>query len=230
MAAEAHIADKRFTPADLQERVAASAGKNVLLMITDNTHSMLTAKADGDGLVLLRVHHMFLDAPEEVVAALGRWIGGRRLRQDIIQEYIDANTERIRSPDPTTRKAIIRTRGRRHDLEELRLQVNGTYLEGRSVAPVTWGRKITRRARQSVRLGSYDPVENLITISQRLDHRGVPRYMVEYVIFHEMLHEVLGISERADGRRDIHGRTFKLLEQTYPFYEKARAFEDRKWG
>ena len=62
-------------------------------------------------------------------------------------------------------------------------------------------------------------------MNRKLDNPGVPRYFVEFVLFHEMLHEVLGIGERADGRRDIHGRVFRLMESTYPDYDRAMRFE-----
>ena len=48
---------------------------------------------------------------------------------------------------------------------------------------------------------------------------------MEYILFHEMLHEVLGMDLGPDGRRSVHGRLFKLMESTYPDYEKAVAYE-----
>ena len=123
----------------------------------------------------------------------------------------------------------IRTAGRYHDLAALAARVNSLYLQGRSRAPVTWGREIVHTRARAFRLGCFDPVSGIITISRRLDHHDIPAYVVEYVIFHEMLHEVLGIGERPDGRREIHGRMFKLMEQTYPFYLQAREFEKKKW-
>lgn len=213
----------------LQRELSSVSGRHVLLMLTDNTSTMLTARQQG-GVVELRAHRMFLDAPDEVISALGRWLGGKRIKRDLVQEFIDANEHQVAQRARETRAPVIRTSGRHHNLLELRDYLNRTYLNNRSKAPVTWGRKVTRKKVRSVRLGCYDPLRQTITISRRLDRADIPKYMVEYVLFHEMLHEVLGIGERADGRRDIHGKTFKLMEKTYPNYEKARTFERKKWG
>lgn len=218
------------SPADLQERLTRRSGKKVLLMVTDNTSTMLTLQREGKGLVSVRAHRMFLHAPEEVCDALADWIAGRTRERDRVQEFIDANVHRIRPPTRAPRPPRVRTMGKHHDLDELARHLNATLLDGRSTAEVGWGRKVTARNARQIRLGSYDPVRNRITISQRLDRRDIPRYMVEYVLFHEMLHEVLGIGERPDGRRDIHSRIFRLMEETFPHYEQARAFERKKWG
>lgn len=218
------------SPASLQGRLSKGSGKRVLLMVTDNTRSMITLRREGRDLVSVRAHRMFLHAPEKVCEALADWIAGRPCTHDRVQEFIDANVHRIRPHTATTRQAPARTAGRYHDLAELARHLNATLLDERSRASVGWGRKVTTRQARQIRLGSYDPIHNRITISQRLDRRDIPRYMVEYVLFHEMLHEVLGIGERPDGRRDIHGRMFRLMEQTFPHYEQARAFEQKKWG
>lgn len=219
-----------LSPASLQERLSRASGKRVLLMVTDNTSTMLTLQREGKGLVSVRAHRMFLHAPETVCHALADWIAGRTRTRDDVQEFIDANLHHIRPRAAATRTAPVRTAGRHHDLAELARHLNATLLDGRSAASVGWGRKVPARQARQIRLGSYDPIRNRITISQRLDRRDIPRYMVEYVLFHEMLHEVLGIGERPDGRRDIHGRMFRLMEQTFPHYEQARAFERKKWG
>jgi len=222
--------ENRWEPQALQSFLSENSGRNVVLMVTNNTSSIISFKHDGGKVVLLRAHRMFLDAPAEVASALAKWIGGRKNRRDIVQEFIDENRGDICRGEYQARRQIVREEGTHHHLGEIRDYLNSTYLQNRSTAPVTWGRSNGKRKSRSIRLGFYDPVRNLISINRRLDKTDIPRYMVEYVIFHEMLHEVLGIGRRADGKRDIHGKTFRLLEHTYPFYEKALAFEKMKWG
>ncbi len=224
-----HTAREPYTPVTLQQALRRISSRDVLLMLTDNTHSMLTVKPEGE-TVTVRAHRMFLDAPEEVIRAIGDWIAGRRRRRDTVQEFIDANQHRIRPGEAGARRTILRPVGKVYDLRELAASLNERLLEHRSNAEVTWGRKLTRRVVRAVQLGSYDPIRNVITISRRLDQRDVPRCMVEFVLYHEMLHEVLGIGERPDGRREIHGSLFRLMEQTFPDYEKARAYERTRWG
>ncbi len=220
---------KTITPIRLQERLRELSGRNLLLMITDNTRTMLSQKKEGRVLVI-RMHRMFLNSPEKVIHALVWWIKGKRNDYEHIRDFIESNDDKIRIVDPLERKVNLVTDGKCYDLAELFDNINKTYLQGRSKASITWGRKISKKRASLIRLGCYDPVRNMISISQRLDRRDIPRYMIEFVIFHEMLHEILGIGERPDGKRDIHGKTFRLMEQTYPYYEDALKFEKKKWG
>lgn len=112
-----------------------------------------------------------------------------------------------------------------HDIGEYARYLNETYLGGRSRAQVVWGRRGAKASRRSIRFACYDPRRNLVIMNRKLDNESIPAYFVEYILFHELLHEVLGIGERRDGRRDIHGSLFKLMESTFPDYEKARRFE-----
>ncbi len=125
----------------------------------------------------------------------------------------------------------VTARGRCHDLAEYARHLNAAYLDGRSKASVRWGpRPRARGPTRTIRLGCYCPGRGRIIMNRRLDRPDIPRYFVEYVLFHEMLHEVLGIGERPDGRRDIHGSLFKLMERTYPGADRALAFERRYFG
>jgi len=124
----------------------------------------------------------------------------------------------------------MNARGCFHDLAVLRDKINRLYLGNRSKAAVTWGGPLRRREARFLRLGWYDHRRSLIVISRRLDAADVPAYVVEYVLFHEMLHEIIGIRTSANGRRKIHTSTFRLLEQTFPDYARALAFERARWG
>ncbi|MBN2712707.1 MAG: M48 family metallopeptidase [Planctomycetes bacterium] len=218
-----------MSASDLQNRLCEKAGKKVMLIITDNTSSIVNAKADND-ILELRLHRIFLDAPDTVVETMGRWLSGKKLERDLIQEYIDQNQHQIAKNAADARDMVIRVDGRYHNLSEIRQYLSSTFLDNRSTATITWGRQVSKKRARSVRLGWYDPMRNMIGMSRRLDRQDIPRYMVEYVMFHEMLHEVLGIGERPDGKRDIHSNTFRLMEQTYPHYERAKIFERKKWG
>lgn len=215
------------SPAELQKHLSAAVGKRVMLMVTENASTMLSRRTEGD-LILLRAHRIFLHAPDEVVDALAQWIRGEKGSRDLVQEYIHACHDVVQQSSQE-RRPVLRPQGRVYDLSLLHSELNRLYLGGRSTAAVTWGRR-PRRATRTIRLGSYDPLRHLITLSPRLDRRDVPQYMVEYVLFHEMLHEVLGIGERPDGRRKIHSKTFRLMEETFPDYERARAYEKKVWG
>lgn len=220
--------EKRWTVFSLQNRLRELTGRPMVLIITDNIGTMVSLKR-GD-CPTLRLHKMFLNAPDDVVDTMGRWLSGKRIDRDLVQEYINANRSQVRHRPAEGRTRHLTTTGKYHDLLSISNKINELYLQNRSRAPITWGREIIHKRARVFRLGCFDPFSGIITISRRLDRRDIPGYMVEYVVFHEMLHEILGIGERADGRRDIHGHMFKLMEQTYPYYAQAREFEKKKWG
>ncbi len=89
--------------------------------------------------------------------------------------------------------------------------------------PISWGRDSGRNTR-SIRFGGYYPGEALIRIHPRLDQSFVPKYVIRYIVYHEMLHAHIGIEQTEGGRRSIHPRTFKRMERTFPEYEKAVAW------
>jgi len=52
----------------------------------------------------------------------------------------------------------------------------------------------------------------------------VPRYFIEFVVYHEMLHADMGTEEH-EGRRSIHSREFRKRERLFEDYERAMAWE-----
>src|SRR5690606_9202221 len=107
------------------------------------------------------------------------------------------------------------------DLQQLYDEVNRTEFEGAVDCGITWGRLPTRRRRRSIRFGSYSPKEHLIRIHPYLDQAFVPAFFVRYIVFHEMLHAVMGIEELPSGRRAIHPPAFKRREEQYPDFARA---------
>lgn len=85
--------------------------------------------------------------------------------------------------------------------------LSSRYLDGRAVpVSVRW---VTN---QNTRWGSCTPVEGTIRLSHRL--QGMPEYVVEYVLLHELAHLLV-----AD-----HGPRFWALLAGYPRTERARGY------
>ncbi len=77
------------------------------------------------------------------------------------------------------------------------------------------------RHRSRTMLGHFDSAHNTIMISRRLDSPRLPRYVIEYLIYHEMLHLKYPV-EYCDGRRRVHSRQFRGDERRFRRYEQAR--------
>ena len=82
------------------------------------------------------------------------------------------------------RKHLDSAQGRTYDLEALFEDLNQRFFHGLMARPqMTWSRDHARNS-----LGHYDPAHNAIVVSRIFDHPRVPRFAVEYIVYHEMLH------------------------------------------
>jgi predicted metal-dependent hydrolase len=93
------------------------------------------------------------------------------------------------------------------ELAERAALLSEQYLDGRArPASVRW---VTN---QNTRWGSCTPAEGSIRLSHRL--RGMPEYVVDYVLLHELAHLLV----------PGHGPGFWRLLDSYPRTERARGF------
>ena len=120
------------------------------------------------------------------------------------------------------RPAAIHPRGRHFDLEKLFQQLNAAYFEGRLNQPnIGWSARSWRR-----QFGCYDPGPNQILLNRRMDQPGIPQLVVEYVLFHEMLH-VKHPTRRSGCSLVSHSREFRQEEKRFAEFERARKVLDR---
>src|SRR5690606_342384 len=141
------------TPAALEARISRALSIPVELVVTDNRRSMVATRRRGPRLEV-RLHHMFLDAPEHVIEELLCYLAeGDPRSSRALGRYIEENRHRVKR-----RRILLRTRGRYHDLADIFAEVVRTYFpEGVvSDARITWGKMPPRRTgRRSIRLGTY---------------------------------------------------------------------------
>ncbi|MBV8281328.1 MAG: M48 family metallopeptidase, partial [Candidatus Eremiobacteraeota bacterium] len=60
-------------------------------------------------------------------------------------------------------------------------------------------------------------------LSRVFDNARVPRWAIEYLVYHEMLHLKYPVKVQR-GRRCIHGREFQAEERRFPQLEQAKSF------
>jgi hypothetical protein len=209
----------------LERRLMSAFPGPVLLSITDNRHSIVSHSLRG-GVLRVRLHHMFLDAPPAVASALVRYVvNADRASSVYIGRYIEANSARLAR---RSRGLSLHTKGRHHDLYAIFQDLNERYFDGDVHALVSWGKHGTKRGkkRATIKLGSYAALDRLIRVHPALDRRWVPRYFLAYVVYHEMLHHVIP-SSRGAGRRLLHPPEFLAREREFRHYERALAWERR---
>jgi hypothetical protein len=208
----------------LAGRIAEHLGPEVKvhLAVHDNRSTMISFRRQPP-LLRIRAHHMFLEAPPEVVRAIADYAGrGRRAAGRVLDDYIARQEARIRAQP--RRPGLLEARGQCFDLAEIFEALNREHFQSGIRARIGWGRQSPRRRRRSIRLGVYDHNSREIRIHPALDRPDVPRYFVEFIVFHEMLHQLFP-SDRDSGRHVHHPRAFRDRERAFPRYAAAMAWE-----
>ena len=200
--------------------------KNLSLVITDNSTSMLSIRKSGD-IFLMRLHRIFLSAGKEVLNEMAEFIKDTKTRTPHIRKFINQNTHLLKIKP--LRAVSIKTRGRYHDLLSIYKALNAEYFNGNISSSITWGNGGPKYRARKRTLGSYNAQNNMIRINPLLDNNKVPKYFLEFVVYHEMLHADMGVADNG-ARRSVHSREFKKRETHFRQYHRAVAWEKKTWG
>jgi hypothetical protein len=199
----------------------------IALAVTDNRYTMISVKREKGPLYRVRLHHMFLAAPSPVVRQLARYIANNDGDASAeLTRYIDENQLKIRRARRRRLAPImLETCGEVHDLQDIFDGLNRLYFSDSIDARITWGQRTSkRRRRNSIKMGSYSVEDRLIRIHPSLDRRFVPRFFVEWIVYHEMLHQVHDIP-LIGGRRIFHTAEFLAQEAQFEHYDRSRRWE-----
>ncbi len=173
------------------------------------------------------INEGFVGAPDDVIRALvcTALLGGAPPEhRDVIRRYAatDAFAEVLEALELATVEATDQPEGRHHNLNEIFARVNAEYFDGALSRPrLTWNKTITHR-----KMGHYQIPTDTVLISITLDSPDIPAYVVESVMYHELLHKQLGITV-VNGRRYAHTSEFREAERRFARYEDAQAFLER---
>jgi hypothetical protein len=179
-----------------------------------------------DGRVFVRIADMCRDMPREPHRALAYILVAKLLRKRVspaadrvYTDYItaahmrDRSTERKRSHG---RKIVTAPKGAVYDLDEIFDNLNLWYFREKLPKPVlSWSARDTYRI-----LGHHDSTHDTIVVSRSLDSPDVPRFVVEYIVFHEMLH-IHHPTVHHNGRRYNHTAAFRRDEEKFSHYRQA---------
>ena len=212
----------------LERRLASHLPEGrIALAVTDNRYTMISVKREKGPLYRVRLHHMFLAADSYLAEILARYIVNNDAdASSELGRFIDENQVKIRRA--RRRKAVavtLETRGEVHDLQDIFDELNTQYFNNLIDARITWGQRTGKRKRRnSIKMGSYSVEDRLIRIHPSLDRKFVPRFFVEWIVYHEMLHQVHDIPLIA-GRRIFHTPEFLQQEAQFLHFERARRWE-----
>jgi hypothetical protein len=152
----------------------------------------------------------------------------RRAPKALLRQYLDyARSDRTRNRVSEMRRGRVRLKhtapqGQHFDLEKLFDQLNAKYFETSLRRPhIGWSTRSWRR-----QFGCYDPGPNQILLNRRMDREGIPQFVVEYVLYHEMLH-VKHPTRRSGCSLVSHSREFREEEKRFEEFERARRTLDQ---
>jgi hypothetical protein len=185
-----------------------------------------------DDTAYVRLSDILQTAPLSVLEAAAAILLGRLYRRRAPRELIEAY--RHYSVASGTHKRVMSTRfkrGRRnqsgaagtsHDLAPMFSALNKKYFGGKLHRPrLGWSKRNWR-----AQLGCFDPGLDQIVVNTRLDRAEVPQYVVEYVLYHEMLHVRHPIRVAACGLQ-AHSAAFRAEERRFADYDRAHKFLER---
>jgi hypothetical protein len=185
-----------------------------------------------EGRLIVRLSDLLEHAPGNVHEAIAHILLAKLYRKPITpiaadryrrytqSEAISKQAERMRQM--RGRKIISTPQGHVWDLDEVFESLNRRFFHGLMGRPtLTWSAHFAKRM-----LGHYDAAHNTIVVSRVFDRPGTPRYAIEYLLYHEMLHLKHPVKVRA-GRRCVHSREFQAEERLFPEHDLAREYLKR---
>ncbi|MFW6359624.1 MAG: hypothetical protein ACOC0N_10500, partial [Chroococcales cyanobacterium] len=137
----------------------------------------------------------------------------KRIRQfGLTEDYQDVLLALDLIADITAETA----KGKCYDLEQLFLTINAEYFGGKLEQPrLCWNQQLTRR-----KFGHYEKARDRVVISQTLDDAKIPQFVVEFVLYHELLHKQQGV-QWSKGRLMAHTPEFRRCERRFKRYSEA---------
>lgn len=182
-----------------------------------------------DGRVLVRISDLLESAPQSVLRAIAHILLAKLYRKPVrpaeaahYRKYVGGHEMARRAHlirQIRGRKVLSSPQGHVYHLEHIFEQLNLRFFHGLMARPrMTWSRDHARNL-----LGHYDPAHNAIVVSRVLDREHVPRFVVEYIVYHEMLHLKHPVKLRGS-RRCVHSAEFTAEEKLFPHLDEAKTF------
>jgi predicted metal-dependent hydrolase len=185
-----------------------------------------------EGELRVRLSDLLEGSPDHILRAIAHILLAKIYRKPIDRGHAARYRRYVGSHEIVQKAHLVRQmRGRKHlrspqgyfyDLDSIFEDLNTRFFYGLLARPrMSWSPTKTRRI-----LGHYDPAHNAIIISRIFDHFAVPPYVVEYIVYHEMLHLKHPVKLRGS-RRCVHSAEFHVEEKLFPQLTEANAFLKR---
>jgi len=172
------------------------------------------------GNTTLLINACFVNANEQIKQKLinAAFAKRRNKASEEIKSYANSDLyiemgKRI-AGDPIANS--LSCKGKYYDLARLFHNINSQYFDAKLPQP----RLVWSSSRAQRRLGYYHPEIHTIAINKKFDSRHTSQILIDYILYHEMLHQFFGIEHR-NGRRYAHTTAFHKAEKNFKGYKEA---------
>jgi predicted metal-dependent hydrolase len=171
--------------------------------------------------IRIKVSQIFKNAPKHILTIIGVILLSRVYRSKVDHKLRNTYNEYTRTLNQKLPPARpdYQPQGDYFDLRTIFDRLNNRHFDGSLIVKnIGWSKQNSYR-----RLGFYDRKRDLIVISRLFDATVVPLKVIEYLMYHEMLH-VRFPEEIKNHRRRIHPPQFRAAEKEFPEYEAIQAW------
>jgi hypothetical protein len=188
-----------------------------------------------DGVLSFKVSDYMKGASEDVLESLAWFLVCRARRKECPAGMSRMYRDHVRSSDfwrarrqlylSRAKSLSFKPRGSARDLEAVFSYVNSKYFgDGIEKPDLAWVRESPRS-----RVGFYHSPLRILAVNRVLDNDRIPRYVLEFVMYHELLHDTI---EHVEGpfRRTAHTKEFRLREREFPKHDEAQKWLGRIVG
>lgn len=216
---------------ELYSYIARELPLTIKLKINNNSSTIFSFRKNGRNEVKINLHKMFLNAPQEVINSITLLVKQPRSKEhnQVVRSFINLNYDKIEGKENNIFSEEATPIGDYYNLDTLYNHLNKAYFNDTiKYIKIIWGKASTsrRRVRRHIQFGTFDEKNSLIRINPLLDSEKVPKYFIEYIVFHEMLHSKIPPIISPSGRRLFHPPQFKLRERQFKHYKNAVDFEN----
>ena len=173
--------------------------------------------------MVVNISEGFINADDEVLIAVFRTIfnGRSQSNKNVINNYVISEDfcGVLYEIGSMVDQDEHSSRGGFFDLNSIFEKVNLEYFNGKLKKPsLHWSQTHTVS-----KFGHYQPSRDRVMISVTLDAENVPSFVVEFVMYHELLHKKHG-TQLKRGKRYVHTQAFREEEQKFKHFQEAKAY------
>jgi len=204
----------------LEQKIAKLCKSPFQIHFHENKTTFLKVEKKA-GIFRFHLHRLFIDAPTPVLQAVVRFAhkNDPKAKATIQQMAHLYFTENRMEAEPLSSK------GKVYDLKNIYERVKKEHFSPDFNVSIGWSESRRQGKFRSITFGTYDRHCNQIRMNPVLDHKEIPLYFVEFIVYHEMLHAICDPFTDAKGRTWVHTPEFKAKEKLHPFFAPAKEWE-----